>query len=179
MRKAAARALSSACRQSEFLVGVAKDEAHLLHGTCVALGSQAALLRGPSGSGKSDLALRFLFETPSELDPCLIADDQVWARVDASRHIILTPPEPIRGRIEVRGIGIVDLPFRPGATLSVIVDLVPPENVPRLPPESMDRTELLGLSCPLLKLAPFEASAPLKLRLALQSRNLEPTRTQR
>lgn len=175
----AARALSSVYLQSESAVGVAKDGAHLLHGTCVALGSLAALLRGPSGSGKSDLALRFLFETPADLEPCLVSDDQVWARVDASRHIVLTPPEPIQGRIEVRGVGIVDLPFRPEATLGVVVDLVVPENVPRLPPESMDRTELLGLSCPLLKLAPFEASAPLKLRLALQSINLEPTRTQR
>ncbi len=57
------------------------DAAELVHGTCVALGQRAALLRGPSGSGKSDLALRFLFlarRGPAALEaPVLVADDQV------------------------------------------------------------------------------------------------------
>ena len=60
------------------------DATELVHGTCVALGRTAALLRGPSGSGKSDLALRFLFlarRGPAALDaPILVADDQVCAR---------------------------------------------------------------------------------------------------
>ena len=50
-----------------------------IHGTCVALGPHAALIRGPSGSGKSDLALRFLaLAAEPGLEPLLVADDQVW-----------------------------------------------------------------------------------------------------
>src|SRR5262245_43436739 len=86
------------------------DAAELVHGTCVAFGRSAALLRGPSGSGKSDLALRFLFlarRGPAALEPpTLVADDQVRIRREGAR-LLVEAPATLRGKLEVRGLGIV------------------------------------------------------------------------
>jgi serine kinase of HPr protein (carbohydrate metabolism regulator) len=135
----------------------------------VALGRRAALLRGPSGSGKSDLALRFLFlarRGPAALEaPVLVADDQVVLRGDGSR-VLASPVESLRGRIEVRGVGIVAVKSIPDAELALVVDLVEPAAVERLP-EWDARVRLQGVDLPLLRLAPFESSAPIKLALAL------------
>ncbi|HUC46507.1 MAG TPA: aldolase, partial [Hyphomicrobiaceae bacterium] len=102
------------------------DATELVHGTCVALGRTAALLRGPSGAGKSDLALRFLFlarRGPAALEPpVLVADDQVWLVCNGER-ILVRPPETIRGRMEVRGIGIVEVKSLAEADLALVVDL--------------------------------------------------------
>jgi serine kinase of HPr protein (carbohydrate metabolism regulator) len=141
----------------------------LVHGTCIALGRAAALLRGPSGSGKSDLALRFLFlarRGPAAPEaPLFVADDQVLLLRDADR-ILARAPESIRGKMEVRGVGIIDVKCVPEAELVLIVDLVRPEELERLPDtESGER--LLGLDLPLIRLTPWEASAPIKLAVAL------------
>ena len=139
----------------------------LIYGTCIALGPVAALLKGPSGSGKSDLALRFLFGTPSHLDAVLVSDDQVLIE-RVGDHLIARPPAIIAGKLEVRGIGIVALPFRAEAELRLIIRLCDPADVPRLPELGEDKAELCGIPLPVLALAPFEGSAPLKLRLALE-----------
>jgi len=141
----------------------------VVHGTCVGLGRRAALLRGSSGSGKSDLALRFLFlarRGPAALEaPVLVADDQVCLVSDGSR-ILASAPESVRGRIEVRGVGIVAVKSIPEAELALVVDLVEPAAVERLP-EWDAKARLLGIDVPLLRLAPFEGSAAIKLALAL------------
>ena len=84
------------------------DATELVHGTCVALGRRAALLRGAPGSGKSDLALRFLFlarRGPAALEaPALVADDQVRLSRDGDR-VLAAAPESIVGKMEVRGRG--------------------------------------------------------------------------
>jgi len=141
----------------------------VVHGTCVGLGRRAALLRGPPGSGKSDLALRFLFlarRGPAALEaPVLVADDQVCLVSDGSR-LLASAPESIRGRIEVRGVGIVAVKSVPEAELVLVVDLVETGAVERMP-EWDARAHLHGIDLPLLRLAPFESSAPIKLALAL------------
>jgi len=138
----------------------------LVHGTCVALGRRGALLRGKPGSGKSDLALRFLaLPGDGELQPALVADDQVW--VEAKGGLLASPPNIIAGKIEVRGLGIVEMPFLAQAALVLVCDLVNDKDVPRMTPEPRERTEIAGLPVPMLKLAPFELSAPLKLKMAL------------
>jgi HPr kinase/phosphorylase len=145
------------------------DAAELCHGTCIALGRAAALLRGPSGSGKSDLALRFLFlarRGPAALEaPILVADDQVYLTRKSGR-LLARAPESIRGRIEIRGVGIVDVKSLPEADLVLVVDLVPAAQVERLP-EADSSARLLGVEMPLLRLHPWEASAPIKLAVAL------------
>jgi serine kinase of HPr protein (carbohydrate metabolism regulator) len=140
----------------------------IVHGTCVALGRRAALLRGPSGSGKSDLALRFLFlarRGPAALEPpALVADDQVRISRDSDR-LLAAAPESIAGKMEVRGVGIVGIKPVAEAELVLVVDLVAPNEVERMPePQTVP---LLGLEIPLIRLAPMEASAPIKLALAL------------
>jgi HPr kinase/phosphorylase len=141
----------------------------VVHGTCVALGRTAALLRGPSGCGKSDLALRFLFlarRGPAALEaPILVADDQVCL-VCKDGRLLAKAPETIRGKIEVRGVGVVDVKSLMDADLALVVDLVPGQDVERLPAgDPMAR--LLGVDVPLVRLYPWEASAPIKLAVAL------------
>jgi len=145
------------------------DAPELVHGTCVALGRTAALLRGPAGSGKSDLALRFLFlarRGPAALEaPILVADDQVQL-VPLGGRLLARPPQTIRGKIEVRGVGIVEVKSLAEADLALVVDLVPAEQMERLP-EGDATVRLLGVDLPLMRLAPWEASAPIKLAIAL------------
>jgi serine kinase of HPr protein (carbohydrate metabolism regulator) len=139
----------------------------LVHATCVALRRRggawrAILLRGPSGAGKSDLALRLI-----EGGARLVADDQTEL-VRRGNAVIATSPARIAGLIEARGVGIVKLTrdqLVARAPVALLVDLAPPERIERLPEPT--REDLLGLDLPVLMLAPFEASASAKLRLAL------------
>jgi len=150
---------------------VATAGPRLIHGTAIALAGRAALIRGAPGSGKSDLALRCLAQATSDLisgQALLVADDQVYAEV-LDGKIQLGCPEPIRGLIEVRGVGIVAVPAQGSAMLELLVDLVPRHEVERLPdPEAA--AELFGIRIRRLGLYPFDASAPLKLLLALQGK---------
>jgi HPr kinase/phosphorylase len=139
----------------------------ILHGTCVAYGTSAALLRGGSGAGKSDLALRFLALPPERgLAPMLIADDQVCVEA-RNGTLLVSSPQTIAGKIEVRGVGVVAVPHLHQARLMLVVDLVGAEEVPRMPPEPGATVTIAGSAVPRLKLAPFEGSAAVKLKLAL------------
>ncbi|MBU0725902.1 MAG: HPr kinase/phosphatase C-terminal domain-containing protein [Alphaproteobacteria bacterium] len=131
----------------------------LIHATAIALNGKAVLLCGPPGSGKSDLALRAI-----EGRAVLIADDQT--RLHRAGDLLLAScPESIRGRLEVRGIGIVAMPMRDRVPVVLAVDLVSSVDVERMP--EYDSRDYMGISIPLLRLAPFEASALAKLRLAV------------
>jgi serine kinase of HPr protein (carbohydrate metabolism regulator) len=132
-----------------------------VHGTSVSVGGEGILLRGPSGSGKSDLALRLVDEGAR-----LVADDQTEvARRDSS--IEMSAPATLAGLIEVRGLGIVRVPHVAWAPLRLVVDLVPDSAIERMPEPSFCTIE--GVSLPLLAVDPFAASAPAKLRLALKT----------
>ena len=135
------------------------DEAGI-HATAVALEGEAVLIRGRSGSGKSDLALRLI-----EAGWRLVADDRCLLKAENDR-LIAAPHPALAGRLEVRGVGIVTLPHLAEAPVRLILDLVPAEAVPRLPePESV---VLEGVALPLLRLDPFQASTPAKLGLAIR-----------
>lgn len=135
----------------------------LIHATAVAdpASGRAVLLRGPPGSGKSDLALRLI-----DRGWCLVADDQVAIELRAGR-LVARPPDAIAGRMEVRGLGIVALPHMDEATVVLVIDLVAPEAIERLPEPA--RCALAGADLPLLRLAAFEASAVAKVRLAAEA----------
>ena len=148
----------------------------LLHATCVALdgrdGPLGVLLRGPSGAGKSDLALRLI-----DRGARLVADDLCEVTVEdgaAGPRLIARAPAEIAGVLEVRGLGIAEVPSLAQAPVALIVDLVAPEEVERLPDAATE--EILGVDLPRLALDPFEAAAPAKLDLALRrlARSAEP-----
>ena len=139
----------------------------LVHGTAVAIEGEAVLLRGSPGTGKSDLALRLI-----DGGARLLADDQaVLQRVN--ERILVRAPAPIAGLIEVRGVGILRVDPVDEAPLALIVDLVPSAAVERLPESRFEA--VLGLTIPLIALAPFEASAAAKLRLARRALAVAPS----
>jgi HPr kinase/phosphorylase len=145
-----------------------REARELVHGTCVALGRRAVLLRGSSGAGKSDLALRFMaLAGEGALRPLLVADDQVWIEARADGSLMASAPETLAGKIEVRGLGIMEVPFLAEASLTLVCDLVEGDDVPRMPPEPWERTVIANVPVPVLKLAASEHSAPLKLKMAL------------
>jgi serine kinase of HPr protein (carbohydrate metabolism regulator) len=132
-----------------------------VHGTSVELGGMAILLRGMSGSGKSDLALRLI-----DRGARLIADDRTQITREG-RRLMASSPAPIIGLLEVRGVGVMTVASMDTAPLGLIVDLVDNRAVERLPdPEYVD---VLGLRVRRLRLAPFAASTPAKLRLVVSA----------
>lgn len=147
-----------------------------VHATAISASGRAVLIRGPSGSGKSDLALRCLSLGPSDIlaeRARLISDDQVMITREGSA-LIARPPAQIAGKVEVRGLGIVSLPYDAhGVPVALLADLVEASSVERLP-DPWPRAALLGVTLPVLRLAPFEPSAPLKLLMALAGAHLPP-----
>ncbi|MEM7226364.1 MAG: RNase adapter RapZ [Pseudomonadota bacterium] len=122
----------------------------------------AILLRGPSGAGKSDLALRLI-----DRGWQLVSDDQTALTAESDR-LVARAPETISGRMEVRGLGVLEVDAVESAEVALVVDLVPPDQIERLPgPESC---ELEGIAVPRLAFNAFETSAATKLELALRSR---------
>lgn len=129
-----------------------------VHATCVAIDGHGILLQGPPGSGKSDLALRLI-----NAGWKLVADD----RVELSRHdgqLRAAAPAALQGLIEVRGLGVLRQPTLDHADVALICDLAAGE-VPRLP-EPRHATQL-GVELPVVAVSPFEASAVIKVQLAL------------
>jgi serine kinase of HPr protein (carbohydrate metabolism regulator) len=128
-----------------------------IHAGCVAIGGRGVLIAGASGAGKSDLAIR-LIDRGAEL----VADDYVELRRDGEA-LIAAPAAAIAGRIELRGIGILTLPFRSEVPVALLVDL--DAEAERLP-EAKTR-ELCGVAIPTLGLNALEPSAPIKVEAAL------------
>lgn len=129
-----------------------------VHATCVAIGGRGVLLRGRSGSGKSDLALRLI-----DRGARLVSDDYTLL-LEGNGRIYARAPERIAGKLEVRGVGIVELEAVTDISVCLIADL---DRIPERLPEAVEETALLGLSVPTLPLTALEASAPLKLEQAL------------
>jgi HPr kinase/phosphorylase len=132
-----------------------------LYGTSVSIRGDGVLLRGPSGSGKSDMALRLIDEGAR-----LVADDQTEATREGN-GLTLSAPPALAGLIEVRGLGILRVPHVASAPLRLIAELCDDAAIERLPPP---RTcDIDGVAVPVIALNPFAASAPAKLRFALRA----------
>lgn len=134
-----------------------------VHATCVAIAGEAVLLRGPSGAGKSDLALRLL-DAYREMGAMLVADDRTVLQNQGAR-LIASAPDSIRGLLEIRGLGPVQVAAAAPTPVALVVDLVAAADVPRLPDE--DHETLCGIAVPRLALHAFEASAAAKVKWAL------------
>lgn len=131
----------------------------LIHASCVAIAGRGVLIAGPSGSGKSDLALRLI-----DRGAILVADDQTELTA-MDKRLLATVPATIAGKIEARGIGIVDMKHQADTPVALLIDLV--STVEHMPEGRM--RELGGISIPAVAIKPFEASAPVKVELALKA----------
>ena len=128
-----------------------------VHGTAIAWQGKGLLLLGPSGSGKSDLALRLL-----DSGAMLVADDLVGLEAVGGRLVARAPGSA--GLIELRGQGIFRQPALGEALIDLVVRLAPrADSAERLPPP--DRCVLAGVTLPVFHLDPFTASAVARLRL--------------
>jgi len=147
---------------------VKDSSAVIVHGTCVSIDGKGVLLRGAPGSGKSDLALRVLYSPPSTWSETavLVADDRVILKRQKETVLAECPPE-LSGLIEVRGIGLVPVFNIGNAPLKLLIDLGPSCDVPRFP-DPIAHEQIFGIAFPRLDLDPFEASAALKLVLAIR-----------
>jgi serine kinase of HPr protein (carbohydrate metabolism regulator) len=129
-----------------------------LHASTVALDGRAVMISGPSGSGKSDLALRLL-----DRGFVLVSDDQTLVRKDNGRVLASAPPT-IRGKLEVRGVGIVEMETIDNVPLALVVELT--SDIQRLPDDSRERL-VLDVKLPLISVDAMTASAPSKVAMAL------------
>ena len=137
--------------------------AETVHASTVALDGRAVVIGGPSGAGKSDLALRLL-----DRGFTLVSDDQTLVRRDGDRLIATAPPN-IAGKLEVRGIGIVEMEHVGDVPVSLLVELT--SDIERIPDDSRERP-ILGISVPLVCIDALPASAPSKVALALDRTGL-------
>ncbi len=129
-----------------------------VHGTCVEVSGRGILLRGAPGAGKSDLALRLI-----DRGARLVADDQVEITPRAGA-LHASPPASISGLLEIRGLGIAEVPCLDACDLTLVVDLVDAADIERLPGES--HVEIAGIAVAAIRVDPRQPSADIKVRLA-------------
>ena len=132
--------------------------AETLHASTVAKDGRAILITGPSGAGKSDLTLRLL-----DRGFTLVSDDQTIVRKDGERLVASAPPT-IAGKLEVRGLGIIEVERTDNVPVALIIELT--SDIQRLPDDSRERP-ILGVQLPFVTLDAMPASAPAKVDLAL------------
>lgn len=147
-------------------------EEALIHGTCLAIGEEGVLLLGQPGAGKSDLALRLIDGSGTGLTgalrgAALVADDQVAVRRSEDGKLIASAPPALVGKLEIRGLGIAELPHVPAVALKLAVRLTPAAEIERLPDLAKARMDILGIGVPLVLIDPEKASAPARIRAAL------------
>jgi serine kinase of HPr protein (carbohydrate metabolism regulator) len=130
-----------------------------IHATAIAIDEQGILLRGPSRSGKSDLALRLI-----EQGARLISDDRVQL-IKKGPDLVAFAPDTIKDLFEVRHLGILKLQSLEAAPIRLVIDLCPAEELERMPQPSY--IEIDGVELAHLRLNPFEQSAAAKVSLGL------------
>jgi serine kinase of HPr protein (carbohydrate metabolism regulator) len=129
-----------------------------IHVSSVAIGGRAVLIGGRSGAGKSDLALRLI-----DRGAALISDDYTFVRRSGGQAFA-SAPERIAGKIELRGVGIVEMESVQDVPVALYVDL---SGEPVRLPEA-ERIAVAGIPVPSVALDGHQASAPLKVEAALR-----------
>lgn len=135
-----------------------------IHANCISIANQGVIIIGPSNSGKSDITLRLIM---SELGK-LVSDDRVDINVShETSQVIASPPIALAGLLEVRGVGIIEVPHLSQIPVRLVVELVSnPEDLERMPlPEFYD---LEGIRLPKIRVYPFEISAADKIAAFLK-----------
>jgi serine kinase of HPr protein (carbohydrate metabolism regulator) len=136
----------------------------MLHASTVALDGRAVMISGPSGSGKSDLALRLI-----DRGFALVSDDQTLVRKEDGR-VLASAPLTIRGKLEIRGIGIVEMASIDDVPVALFVELT--GAMQRMPDDSRERL-VLDVKVPLINVDAMTASAPAKVVVALDRLGLK------
>jgi len=131
-----------------------------VHASAVLVGARAALIRGPSGSVKSRLALELIAAARTRLLPFarLVADDRIHLE-NAGGRLLARPPEALAGLIEVRGAGLLRLPYEASAVVGFVVDLAAADAT-RLPDAAARKAEIEGVWLPRLAVASGAAALP-------------------
>ncbi|MCW3798807.1 HPr kinase/phosphatase C-terminal domain-containing protein [Sphingomonas sp. BN140010] len=135
-----------------------------MHASTVAMDGRAVLICGPSGSGKSDLALQLI-----DRGFILVSDDQTLVRKSGDK-LLADAPDTIAGKLEIRGVGIVDMERVSDVRVALVVELT--SDIQRLPDDSRERV-VLGIAVPLISVDAKTASAPSKVALALDRLGLK------
>ena len=130
-----------------------------VHCSCIAIAGRAVLIGGRSGTGKSDLALRLI-----DRGAVLVSDDYTHVRRLKDRALAAAPAT-IAGKIEMRGVGIIEMAAAADVPVALFVDLDRPSE--RLP-EMEESRMIAGVAIPVIGLGGHENSAPLKVEAALR-----------
>ncbi|MFG1364011.1 HPr kinase/phosphorylase [Xanthobacter versatilis] len=140
-----------------------------IHASCIAIGDLGVLIRGPSGSGKSSLALQLVLDAPRSLPPAeLVADDRVL--LSPEEGVLVARPVPeLAGLIEMRGLGIRRLPHRPLVAVRHVVDLAAPDAA-RMPAIEARRIVIQGVEIQRIPLGEW-GQAPLVLACIIGTRD--------
>jgi HPr kinase/phosphorylase len=135
------------------------------HASAVLVGARAVLIRGPSGSGKSRLALDLIGAARTGLLPFArhVADDRVHLEA-ANGRLLARPAAALAGLIEVRGVGLQRIAYEQSAVVGWVVDLAAAE-AQRLPDAAGRTTEIDGIFLPRLAVASGAAALPAVLAL--------------
>ncbi|MFT9099730.1 MAG: HPr kinase/phosphatase C-terminal domain-containing protein [Zymomonas mobilis subsp. pomaceae] len=134
----------------------------VIHATTVAIKNLAVLLIGRSGSGKSDLALRLLDRGAS-----LVSDDYTLIEpiyTSDTKSLLAKAPPSIAHLLEVRGLGIITIPYITTAKIALLAIL---DQQPKRMPEKDSHSVIGDIRIPQIRLNAFENSAPLKIEIKI------------
>lgn len=137
----------------------------LIQATAVAIDGRAVIFEGPPGSGKSSLALSLIDRSAK-----LIGDDGVRLHRQGEQ-VLASPPPNITGLLEIRGVGLVNLPTCEAMPVALILKLVDIGHAERLPGMLITR-DYFGLEVPVLPFVPGSKAPALRAEWALKVHGL-------
>lgn len=135
-----------------------------LQATCVAVGGRGVLIEGAPGTGKSSLALALI-----DRGAVLVGDDGVLVETEVGR-VVASPHPNIAGKLEVRGVGLIDLPVAAAVPIALVIHL--DEDAPRYV-EAAETREIGGIAVPLIRLWPGSPVLHLRAERALERFGLD------
>lgn len=148
------------------------DIPETVHATALVVGETGVLVTGPSGSGKSRVAMDLIQAAHADaLFAALVSDDRVGLRITGTRILAIAPPQ-IAGMIEVRGSGILKVANLPRAVMHIAIAVGQPQGDQRFPPAEDRYSPAPGVDLPLIYLVPGHLHDPIELINALRQDRL-------